>query len=291
VFSLYASDAAVFDIKRTQMGPGVEQLTGPTTGRQREILELARAAGRVSVDDLAVRFDVTPQTIRKDLNDLCDLRLLNRVHGGAVIASGVENVGYEARRFIAQDEKRLIGMAAAQSIPDNSSLFINIGTTTEEVARALVDRHGLLVITNNLHVATLLYRQPRIDVVVAGGTVRRSDGGIVGGPAADFIGQFKVDYAVIGASAIDQDGSLLDFDYREVRVSQAIIENARNVILVADKLKLERTAPVRIAHMSQVDLFVTDELASEPLRQLCREHRVEVVEVARRTEVTPPAAA
>lgn len=269
----------------------MDQLTGPTTGRQREILDLARTAGRVSVDDLAARFDVTPQTIRKDLNDLCDLRLLNRVHGGAIIASGVENVGYEARRFIAQDEKRLIGMAAARSIPDNSSLFINIGTTTEEVARALASRHGLLIITNNLHVATLLYGQPRIDVVIAGGTVRRSDGGIVGGPAVDFIGQFKVDYAVIGVSAIDQDGSLLDFDHREVRVSQAIIANARNVILVADRLKLERTAPVRIAHMSQIDLFVTDELGSEPLRQMCREHRVEVIEVGRRTGLTPPAAA
>lgn len=267
----------------------MDQVTGPATGRQREILELARNSGRVSVDDLALRFDVTPQTIRKDLNDLCDMRLLNRVHGGAVIASGVENVGYEARRFIAQEEKRLVGIAAAQLIPDNCSLFINIGTTTEEVARALLDRHGLLVITNNLHVATLLYRQPRIDVVIAGGSVRRSDGGVIGGTAADFIRQFKVDYAVIGASAIDGDGSLLDFDYREVRVSQAIIENARNVILVADKLKLERSAPVRIAHISQIDFFVTDELPSEPLAALCREHGVQVVETAGRGD--DPAAA
>src|SRR6185295_19619399 len=94
--------------------------------RQQQIIELARATGRVTVDDLAVRFDVTPQTIRKDLNELCDQRLLSRIHGGAVIASGVENVGYEARRFIAQAEKRAIGEAAAQVIPNNTSLFINI---------------------------------------------------------------------------------------------------------------------------------------------------------------------
>jgi DeoR family transcriptional regulator, glycerol-3-phosphate regulon repressor len=249
------------------------------SSRQKEILGLAQEVGRVNVEDLASRFDVSPQTIRKDLSDLCDRRLLNRIHGGAVIASGVENVGYEARRFIAQEEKRLIGAAAAKLIPDDSSLFINIGTTTEEVARALSGRRGLLVITNNLNVATLLYPQLGIDVIVAGGTVRRSDGGVVGSPAVDFIKQFKMDYAVIGVSAIDQDGALLDFDYQEVKVSQAIIENARKVILVADRLKLERVAPVRIAHISQIDIFVTDKLPSAPLQRMCTELGVEVIEV------------
>ncbi|MGE5147189.1 MAG: DeoR/GlpR family DNA-binding transcription regulator [Candidatus Eiseniibacteriota bacterium] len=246
--------------------------------RRQEILAIARAQGRVSVEDLAGRFSVTPQTIRKDLNELCDQRLLSRVHGGALIASGVENIGYEARRFIAQDEKRAIGAAAAKIIPDNSSLFVNIGTTTEEVARALLDHEGLLVITNNINVATILYRHPRIEVIVAGGPVRRSDGGIIGGAAVDFISQFKVDHAVIGASAIDEEGALLDFDYREVRVSQAIIGNARQVILVSDRLKFERSAPVRIGHISQVNVFVTDQLVSAPVAELCRTHGVRVIE-------------
>jgi DeoR family glycerol-3-phosphate regulon repressor len=246
--------------------------------RQQQILELARSAGRVTVDDLATRFEVTPQTIRKDLNELCDQRLLSRIHGGAVISSGVENVGYEARRFIAQDEKRAIGAAAAAIIPNNTSLFINIGTTTEEVARALLDHEGLLVITNNINVANILYRHPRIEVIIAGGPLRRTDGGIIGGAAVDFIRQFKVDHAVIGTSAIDEEGALLDFDYREVRVSQAIIGNARQVILVSDRLKFERSAPVRIGHISQVDVFVTDQLSSTPVAELCRAQGVRVVE-------------
>ena len=246
--------------------------------RRQEILAIARAQGRVAVDDLAVRFSVTPQTIRKDLNELCEERLLSRVHGGAVIASGVENIGYEARRFIAQEEKRAIGIAAAAVIPNNTSLFINIGTTTEEVARALLDHEGLLVITNNINVANILYRHPRIEVIVAGGPVRRSDGGIIGGAAVDFIRQFKVDHAVIGASAIDEEGALLDFDYREVRVSQAIIGNARQVMLVSDRLKFERSAPVRIGHISQVDVFVTDQMVSAPVVELCRTHGVRVIE-------------
>jgi DeoR family transcriptional regulator, glycerol-3-phosphate regulon repressor len=246
--------------------------------RRQEILALARAQGRVNVEGLAARFQVTPQTIRKDLKDLSDQRLLSRVHGGAVIASGVENVNYEARRFIAREQKRAIGVAAAKLIPNNTSLFINIGTTTEEVAHALLDHEGLLVITNNINVATILYRHPRIEVIIAGGPVRRSDGGVIGGAAVDFIRQFKVDMAVIGASAIDEMGALLDFDYREVRVSQAIIDNSRQVLLVADRLKFERSAPVRIGHISQIDMFVTDELTSMPMAELCRTHGVKVVE-------------
>ncbi len=248
------------------------------TARQHDILGLARAQGRVSVDELAARFDVTPQTIRKDLNDLCDQRVLSRVHGGAIVASGVENVGYEARRFIAQDEKRAIGAAAAAIVPHGSSLFVNIGTTTEEVARALLDHQDLLVITNNINVATLLYRHPRIDVIIAGGPLRRADGGVIGGAAVDFVRQFKVDYAVIGASALDQDGTLLDYDYREVRVSQAIIENARQVILVADRLKFDRTAPVRLGHLADIDVFVTDALPSPEVAELCATHGVRVIE-------------
>ncbi|HYG88430.1 MAG TPA: DeoR/GlpR family DNA-binding transcription regulator [Azospirillum sp.] len=249
------------------------------TSRQTEILALARSSGRVVVDDLAVRFNVTPQTIRKDLNGLCERRLLQRVHGGAVAGSGVENLGYEARRMIAQEEKRRIGQRAAALVPDGSSLFINIGTTTEEVARALHGRSDLVIITNNINVANLLRPEPRIEVIVAGGVVRRSDGGIVGEATIDFFNQFKVDYAVIGASAIDEDGALLDFDYREVRVSQAIIANARHVILVADRSKLERTAPVRIAHISQIQTFVTDDLPSDRLGRICRDAGVRVEEV------------
>ncbi|WP_208642274.1 DeoR/GlpR family DNA-binding transcription regulator [Methylobacterium terrae] len=246
--------------------------------RQQDILALARLHGRVSVEELAARFEVTPQTIRKDLNELCDSRLLSRIHGGAVVASGVENVSYEARRLVAHGEKRAIGEAAARLIPNSASLFINIGTTTEEVARALGDHEDLLVITNNLNVATLLYRHPKMSLIVAGGPVRRADGAVIGSAAVDFINQFKVDYAVIGASAIDEDGTLLDFDYREVRVARAIIDNARRVILVADKLKLERSAPIRVGHLRELDYFVTDALPSGALREMCAAHRVELVE-------------
>ena len=248
--------------------------------RHAEIIQMAKDHGRVLVDDLATHFNVTPQTIRKDLNDLCEQRLLTRTHGGALLSSGVENVAYEARRLMAEYEKQRIGERAAQLIPNNCSLFVNIGTTTEEVARALTKHEGLLVITNNIHVATTLTPCAGVDVIVIGGMVRRADGGIVGEAAVDFIRQFKVDYAVIGASAIDHDGALLDFDFREVKVAQAIIANARHVILVSDSTKFERTAPVRIGHLSQVDTFITDRCDIASVRRICQDNEVELMETS-----------
>ncbi|XHC52613.1 DeoR/GlpR family DNA-binding transcription regulator [Algihabitans albus] len=246
--------------------------------RQNQILELAKQSGRVGVEELSTQFGVSVQTIRKDLNDLCERGLLDRVHGGAIIGSTVENVGYDARRLIAQDAKQAIGQAAARLIPDESSILINIGTTTEEVAKALRSHVGILAITNNINVANILRSHPKHQVIIASGVVRHSDGGIVGDAAVEFIRRFKVDYAVIGASAIEANGDLMDYDYREVSVARTIMENARKVILVADASKFERTAPVRIAPISAIDVFVTDRLPDPAMRDRLAEAEVVLVE-------------
>lgn len=246
--------------------------------RHREIVSLAQARGRVQVEDLASHFKVSAQTIRKDLNFLYERGQLVRIHGGAEFPSGIENVEYTARRLIAANEKAAIGRAVADLIPDNASLFINIGTTTESVGDALVGHKGLMVITNNINVANKMRVHKECEVVIAGGVVRGSDGGIVGEAAVDFIRQFKVDYAVIGTSALDEDGALLDYDFREVKVAQAIIANARHVILAADSTKFERSAPVRIAHLSQITTFVTDLCNSASVRKICADNDVRLIE-------------
>jgi len=180
--------------------------------------------------------------------------------------------------MLAIDHKKAIGKAVADLIPDNASLFMNIGTTTEAVAHALVDHKRLMVITNNINVATILRPYSENQVLIASGEVRSSDGAIVGEAAVDFINQFNVDYAVIGSSAIDADGSLLDFDYREVKVSQAILSNSRHVILAADSSKHERTAPVRIGHLSQIHSFVTDRCPNDDFQNLLTSFDIQTIE-------------
>lgn len=246
--------------------------------RQNEILDDVLREGEVFVDDLALKFDVSPQTIRMDLRELDKAEKLERTHGGARAKNGKKNLAYEERKQIAAIEKIAIGKAAAKLIPDNASLFINIGTTTEAVSDALQQHSGLLIITNNINVASNLGLGDANEIAVAGGTVRASDGGIIGEATVDFINQFMVDFAIIGTSAIAEDGALLDFDYREVKVSQAIMKNARHVILVADSTKLGRKAHARIGHISQIDTFVTDSIKSNTLRQLCLDANIDIVE-------------
>jgi len=246
--------------------------------RQSEIIAMLRQSGRVGVEELATHFGVTLQTIRRDLNELSEAQALVRVHGGAMIASGVANLAYEARQHVALQSKRRIGEAAARLVTDNASLLINIGTTTEEVAKALSGHSGLLVITNNLHVANELHRSKSVQVIITGGSIRQGDGGIVGAVTVGQIEQFRVDIAIIGTSAIDPDGTLLDFDVREVEISRAIIEHARKIVLVADSSKFFRSAPVKIAQLSEIDIFVTDRLPSAEIAEMCRRCGVEVIE-------------
>lgn len=237
--------------------------------RQSEILGLARSEGRVVVENLAERFGVTVQTIRRDLSELSGSGQLERVHGGAMPRSGMANIGYEERRRMQAAAKAAIGRACAEEIPHNSSLFLNLGTTTEAVARELLAHRNITVVTNNINVANILADNESCEVLLTGGTLRRSDGGLVGPLAARVIEQFKVDFAVIGTSALDTDGDLLDFDLAEVGVSQTILRQARAAYLVADASKLARRAPVRIASLAEIDVWVTDASPPADLAETC----------------------
>lgn len=245
--------------------------------RQQTIIELAESDGAVEVEALAAHFSVTPQTIRRDLNELCAHGLLMRHHGGARAVNSVANTGYEQRRVDRVAEKQRIGRAAAALIPNACSLVLNIGTTTEQVARALaVGHHDLVVITNNIHVVSILGGAATRELYIAGGAVR-ADGGVTGEATVAFFRQFRVDMAVIGASAVEEDGTVLDFDYHEVTVARAILESARRRMLVVDSSKFQRRAAVRIAALGQFDVLVTDAWPGDRLAACCERDGVQLV--------------
>ena len=227
--------------------------------RQLTLLSLVQAQGSLSVEQLAERLQVTLQTVRRDVQKLADEGLLARFHGGVRVPnSTVENIDHLQRETLHAAGKRRIARAIAMAIPNDCSLILNIGTTTEAVARALGEHSGLRVITNNLNIARILSVNPKTEVIVTGGVVRGRDQGIVGEAAVDFIRQFKVDLAVIGISGIEADGTLRDYDYREVKVAQTILHHAREVWVAADASKFNRPAMVEVGHLSQIDRLFTD---------------------------------
>lgn len=244
--------------------------------RQILLLDLVRARGSVTVEQLAETLNVTLQTVRRDVQRLAEDGLLARFHGGVrVPTSTIENIAHTQRQSLNADGKARIARAVAANVPNGCSLILNIGTTTEAIAKALLHHKGLRVLTNNLNVAAILSGNSDCEVIVAGGVVRARDRGIVGEAAVDFIRQFKVDIALIGISGIESDGSLRDFDYREVKVAQTIIAQAREVWLAADHSKFNRPAMVELATLSQIDRLFTDASPPELFRTLLAEAQVQ----------------
>ncbi|MBV6273140.1 DeoR/GlpR family DNA-binding transcription regulator [Alcaligenaceae bacterium CGII-47] len=246
--------------------------------RQIKLLKHVHESGPCSLDALAQHLNVTVQTVRRDVQRLHESNLLIRFHGGVRLPnSTIENIAYQERANLHAPAKQRIAKCIAQAIPNDCSLLINIGTTTEAIARALVNHTGLRVITNNMHVAYLMARQTDCEVILAGGSVRPRDHGIVGEATVEFIRQFRVDIALIGISGIEPDGTLRDYDFREVKVSQTIIAQARETWLAADISKFNRPAMVQVGQLDQIDRLYTDGNPPDPYPELLHAAQVECV--------------
>lgn len=240
-----------------------------------ELLAYVQTHGTASVEQLADTLGVTLQTVRRDVQRLADEGLLARFHGGVrVPSSTIENIAHKQRESLHAEGKTRIARDVAAAVPNDCSLILNIGTTTEAIARALHGHTGLRIITNNLNVASILSANSNSEVIVVGGVVRGRDQGIVGEAAVDFIRQFKVDIALIGISGIEADGTLRDFDFREVKVSQTIMAHAREVWVAADSSKFNRPAMVEVAKLSQIDRLFTDAMPPDPFPDLLTDAQV-----------------
>ncbi|BDH44250.1 DeoR/GlpR family transcriptional regulator [Salmonella enterica subsp. enterica serovar Choleraesuis] len=246
------------------------------TQRHDAIVERVKKQGYVSTEELVEQFSVSPQTIRRDLNELAEQNVIMRHHGGAALPSSSVNSSWQDRKATLAAEKAGIAQRVASEIPDGATLFIDIGTTPEAVAHALLNHNNLRIVTNNLNVATTLMAKEDFRIILAGGELRSRDGGIIGEATLDFISQFRLDYGILGISGIDGDGSLLEFDYHEVRTKRAIIDNSRHVMLVVDHSKFGRNAMVNLGSISLVDTVYTDELPPAGVLEVINENRVKL---------------
>ena len=221
--------------------------------RKKNLLEFLNKRGYATIEELAQNFSVTPQTMRRDINQLADEGRVQRFHGGVGMPLGTENIIYDERKRLFPEEKRRIAELVAGHIPDGASLCINIGTTTEAVAVALLQHKNLRILTNNLNVARICAGNPSFEVIIAGGTVRSHDLGVTGTETEHFIREFRMDFGIIGISGVDGEGNLLDYDYREVSVARTIIAHSRRIFLACDNSKFGRPAMVKVGHVSQLE--------------------------------------
>lgn len=231
------------------------------SARQQDIVELIRQRGFLSVQALADHFMVTPQTIRRNINELCDANLLRRRHGGAeYIDAPSINLSYDSRRISYPEEKKAISIFVANLIPSRSSVSFGIGTTPEFVARAMLNHEDLTVITNNVNVAVTLGANPSNRIIMPGGVMRVPDLDFLGPHVEEMYRNYRVDFAVFGVGGIEPDGTFVDFDRPEVLVRAAMLENCRTSILVADTSKFGRLAPARGGSLADPDMIVLNAL-------------------------------
>jgi DeoR family glycerol-3-phosphate regulon repressor len=228
------------------------------TTRQAKIRELIRDGSFLTVDDLSQRLKVAPQTIRRDVNALCDLGLARRRHGGVERPMGSGNLAYAARRMINQDAKQAIAQEVAHLVPSHATISFGIGTTPAVVADALLKHEGLMIYTNNLSAALTATANHSFEVHIAGGLIRNSDQDVTGSIAQDFFGQYKTDFGIFGVGGVDRDGCLLDFSEEEVRIREQIRQNCRHSVLVLDATKFQRDAHVRGGWIHEADTVVCD---------------------------------
>jgi len=228
------------------------------TPRQARIHELLQSSDFLAVDELAYQFEVTTQTIRRDLNGLCDLGLARRRHGGIEKQPSSGNLAYSARQAMNQAAKQAIAHSVAALVPNDASLSFGIGTTPAAVAQALLKHKRLRVFTNNLSIGLTATSNDGFEVHLAGGQVRNSDQDITGPSVEDFFACFKTDFGVFGVAGVDEDGCLLDFSVDEVRTRESIRSNCRQSLLVLDSSKFGRAAPVRGGWIYDASMVICD---------------------------------
>ncbi len=246
--------------------------------RHQAILYAVMRQGYVSIESLAEELGVSSQTIRRDISELDRTGMLERRPGGASCRTTILNSSYNARQVEDFKEKEHIARKIAEYIPDNSSLFLTLGTTLEVVAYALLERSGLMIITNNVVAALTLNKKTDFEVVLTSGYMRKSSNGLVGESAIDFVRGFQCDFLLTSTGGIrESDGYLLDYHTADVSVAQAMMRNSNKVLLAASRSKIGRQAVVRVAPMSAVNVFFTNAPVPDHLEEVVKVAGVEMI--------------
>ncbi len=245
--------------------------------RHTKILELIGERGKVEVSELSRLFRISEVTIRNDLKDLHKRGLVRRAHGGAVRVETVSvDASLQVKALQRAEEKQRIGAAAAALIKDGDSIILDSGTTTQQIARQIKGRKDLTVITNGINVAMELLGANDIRLVLLGGMVRQNSYSAVGHFTEDMLRQLSADKLFLAVDAFDLDFGLSTPNPEESKVNQAMVQIAREKILVADSSKFGKRSLSRIVPLSVIDKIITDDSLAEDIKAELRARGVEL---------------
>ena len=252
----------------------------PASHRGGEILDLiVRAGGNMRIQALATALDVTEETVRRNVRKLSDEGLVQKVHGGVHLLQTTTELSFSQRMAENPLPKQRIAAHVAGLISNGSSLFLDVGSTTAFIATALKNHQDLFVVTNSVAVAYTLSSRNNNRVFMPGGELREHDGGVFGAGVHDFIRNFRADFAVLSAAAINAKNGFMLFDLEEAQYSRTIMGLAGSRIIAADSSKFGRSAPISVGDPSQVDLLITNAPPPPDIARMARHWTTEIVVV------------
>ncbi len=248
-----------------------------STKRQSEILEAVKLRGSCTIGELATEFDVSDETIRRNIKPLVSRGLVLRVHGGIVLPDQFQEPPFQLRMLQNREAKQRISAVAARQIKDGDSLMMDTGSTTAYVALALSNHSNLLVVTNSVDIARTLATRNGNRVYMAGGELRGDDAAAFGPVAHSFVRQFEVQHAVLSIGAISANSGFMDFHLCEAEFARAIMSRAEHTIVVADNSKFGQKASIKVCDANQIDMLVSDREPPRPFSKQLLEAGVRVL--------------
>lgn len=245
--------------------------------RRRALSQIVEEHGHISLSEAAASLGVSAQTVRRDALELERQGRARRTHGGIAFTGTLDRGAYQQRRRTQTAEKKIVADRIADLVPDGATVFLDIGTTCEAVALALLARRNLKIVTYSIRSAMLFDGREDFTVVIPGGVVRHIDGAVIGTGAEEFIAQFNFDYAILAVSGMDMQGRLRDDDDFEVQRVRAAMAQARKIVLALTSNKIGTGGLVKLCDLHEVDIIVTDDRLPSPLSTLVSENDVNVV--------------
>lgn len=228
--------------------------------RRGEILSLVQQNGEVSASELSELLGVSEVTVRSDLRALAQAGQVRRTRGGARRPLELHRESsLEETRHKHAAAKRRIGRAAAALVQDGETVFLDVGSTTTEVARALSPTlHGVTVITNGLNIALELERLPNLQVIVTGGTLRPLQHSLVSPYALEVLGRIHADRLFLGCNGVSAAAGVTNANHEEAEIKRVMVRQAREVVVVADHSKLGQVSRAQVAPIGAVHTLITD---------------------------------
>jgi DeoR family transcriptional regulator, aga operon transcriptional repressor len=238
----------------------MDQINGLSSIERQEIIfRTIKEQKRIRLEDISKSFGISTATARRDLDVLAEQGKVQRVHGGAIISrKAPPEMAVTLRQVEQADEKQRIGLAAAQMIADGETVFISSGTTALEVAKHLVDRSSLTIITNSLPVLNLFNSNRNIYVICLGGNFRHSEASYIGHLTEKNLEEVRADKVIFGIRALSLEEGLTNDYMNETTTDRMILKVGREVIIVADHTKFDRISTSYVAPLSAIHTVVTD---------------------------------